>query len=126
VNIAARVWILAFLSVAVPLTANAAEDKSAQYEPIAPGIQVIRLWTSVGPEWPQVAVIEVSSERHHEFHSDPVKAFNKYKIFPQAVRGISNGRNECERFEEDKATGSRDPAVKWTIIATHSSTSKVT
>jgi hypothetical protein len=126
VEMAPRVWLLACLSVAVPLTVHAAEGKAAQYEPIAPGIQVLRLWTSVGPEWPQVAVIEVSPERHHEFHADPVQAFNKYKIFPQAVRGIANGRNECDRFDEDKATGSSDPAVKWTIIGTHSSTSKVT
>ena len=106
--------------------AHAAEEKSAKYEAIAPGIRVIRLWNPAGPDWPQVAVIEASADRHHEFHADPVKAFNKYKIFPQAVREISNGRNECERFEEDRVTGSEDPAVKWTIIATHSSTSKVT
>jgi len=61
----------------------------AQAETITPELKVTRTWTLAEPEWPQVAVLQMSGEAEKEFHRDPKAFVNKHRIFPQAVQSMS-------------------------------------
>ncbi|HEY7329045.1 MAG TPA: hypothetical protein VH592_15490 [Gemmataceae bacterium] len=60
-----------------PGVAQPKEEMEPKYVEVTSGIKVLRPWETVGPAWPQIAIIELSLERHREFHDDPVAAFNK-------------------------------------------------
>ena len=111
------------LAALVPSASFAAETGQIEYATVAPGVKVLRLWETVGPQWPQIAVIELSLEMHREFHQAPMAAFNRYKIFPQPVRTLGK---RCDAIDEKTFLGPGVKANGWVIIGTHSSNSTVT
>jgi len=57
-----------------------------EWKTIEPGVRVLRLWESVGPDQPQVAVLQLSSEKYKELRKN-VKAFlDSRNIFFESVR----------------------------------------
>lgn len=67
-------------------------EKLVQYETVAPGVKVLRLWEVVKgePRWPEHAILRVSYAVHKEFHMDPSAFVNKHKIFSKPVPSRSN------------------------------------
>ena len=76
--------------------------------------QVLKLWeTDLGPQWPQIVVLQLSKVRQIELQSDPLKFYEKYEIFSPAVSDQTRGYSVL-RLVEDKAgyrAGSTDPVI---------------
>jgi hypothetical protein len=53
----------------------------AKWKKVGKGIEVLKLWESVGPEWPQIAILRQSKEEYKEFLKSPKKYLNGFKIF---------------------------------------------
>jgi len=45
------------------------------------GIKVLKLWESIGPKWPQIAVLLLSKGEYKEFLKSPKNYLNGFKIF---------------------------------------------
>jgi hypothetical protein len=82
-----------------------------EWKAIEPGVRVFRLWESVGPAQPQIAVLQLSSEKYKELRKN-VKAFlDSRNIFFESVRPGA------------KLTQMLEPANKymaeWTVAIIH-------
>ena len=53
----------------------------AKYTTLGKGIKAVKLWESIGPKWPQIAILELSSEEYKKFHKNPKSYLNGMKIF---------------------------------------------
>jgi hypothetical protein len=53
----------------------------AKWKKVEKGLEVLKLWESVGPEWPQIAILRQSKEEYKEFLKSPKKYLNGFKIF---------------------------------------------
>lgn len=53
----------------------------AEYKTLGKGIKAVRLWESIGPKWPQIAILELSSTEYEKFLKSPKKFLNDLKIF---------------------------------------------
>jgi len=72
--------------------------------------QALKLWeTDLGPQWPQIVILQLSRERQIELQSNPLKFYKKYEIFSPAVSDQTRGYSML-RLVEDKA-GSTDPII---------------
>jgi hypothetical protein len=72
--------------------------------------QALKLWeTDLGPQWPQIVILQLSRERQIELQSNPLKFYKKYEIFNPAVSDQTRGYSML-RLVEDKA-GSTDPLI---------------
>ena len=89
----------------------ATEKPRPSWESLAEGVQALRLWETIGPEWPQIAVLQLSSERYKELQQNPKAFVDKHKIFPQAVQPLKG----CTELlaPPQGYTGS------WTIVPFH-------
>jgi hypothetical protein len=59
---------------------------SSLWKTIEPGVRLFRLWVTTGPEQPQIAVLQLSSEKYQELRKN-VKAFlDSRNIFFESVR----------------------------------------
>ena len=54
---------------------------AAEYVKLGIGIKVLKLWESIGPKWPQIAVLLLSKGEYKEFHKNPKNYLNGFKIF---------------------------------------------
>ena len=76
---------------------------------------MLKLWeTDLGPQWPQIVVLQLSKVRQIELQSDPLKFYEKYEIFSPAVSDQTRGYSVL-RLVEDKA-GSTDPMI---VVVVH-------
>src|SRR5277367_3004591 len=48
---------------------------------LAKGIHVLKLWDTIGPLSPQIAVLRLSGTEYKKFLKDPTKYFNEHKVF---------------------------------------------
>ncbi len=53
----------------------------AEYEKLGKGIEVLKLWESIGPKWPQIAVLLLSKDEYKKFLKNPKNYLNGFKIF---------------------------------------------
>jgi len=96
------------------------KPKSPQKKPLTPwkkvgDFQALKLWeTDLGPQSPQIVILQLSRERQIELQSDPLKFYKKYGIFSPAVSDQARGYSVL-RLVEDKA-GTTDPIV---AVAVH-------
>jgi hypothetical protein len=69
-------------------TSIAVPDQKApsQWEQLGPEVKVLRLWKLGGPEWPQIAVLDLSREQFNDLQKNLSAFANKYHIFPNDVR----------------------------------------
>jgi hypothetical protein len=83
----------------------------AEWKTLKPGVQVLRLWDTIGPEQPQIAILRLTSERYKELQKD-LKAFvDSYDIFRETVRP------EPRLTELLRARG--EYAGEWTVSCFH-------
>jgi len=80
----ALVLVLLLLSPAL------AQKSSPGWKTLKPGVQVLKLWDKIGPEQPQIAIFQLSSEAYKDFQQDPKAFVDGYMIFGELVRpGVS-------------------------------------
>jgi hypothetical protein len=78
---------------------------------LKPGLKVFRLWESIGPDWPQVAVLRLSGAEYKEFAKDPRQYINYNHIFTKDVNkviGYSQLKEpliECEPIGDEWLVG---------------------
>jgi len=53
-----------------------------EWKKLGEGVQVLRLWESVGPKWPQIALLRLSVEEYKDFLDHPVDYLNDHKVYP--------------------------------------------
>lgn len=63
-----------------------AEKPPAHWESLPNDSRVLRLWDATGPQWPQLALLDLSKEMYQEMQKDQSTFINKYKIFPNKVQ----------------------------------------
>lgn len=94
--------------------AKGAMKKPVRWKKVA-DFQALKLWeTDLGPQSPQIVILQLSRERQIELQSDPLKFYKKYGIFSPAVSDQTRGYSML-RLVEDKA-GSTDPII---AVAVH-------
>jgi hypothetical protein len=54
---------------------------AGRWKKVGKGIEVLKLWESIGPEWPQIALLLLSKEEYKEFLKNPKNYLNGFKIF---------------------------------------------
>jgi hypothetical protein len=54
---------------------------AAKYKKLAKGIEVLKLWDSIGPKWPQIAVLQLSKDEYKKFLKDGKNYLNSLKVF---------------------------------------------
>lgn len=52
-----------------------------QYVTLGKGIKALQLWKSLGPVWPQITVLELSSGEYKKFLKNPKSYLNILKIY---------------------------------------------
>jgi hypothetical protein len=58
----------------------------AQWVTLPDGTKVLRVWENLGPDWPQIALLQMSSDLHTQFEKDASGYVNSQKIFPKDVQ----------------------------------------
>lgn len=44
------------------------------------GVQVLKLWDTIGPKWPQIVLLQVSKKEYEMFLKDPKDYVNDLKV----------------------------------------------
>jgi hypothetical protein len=88
---------------------------------VAEGVEALRLWdTRVGPKWPQIALLRLSTKRHQQLETDPLTFLKEFKIFGEAKLDGIRGHSELV-LSEEKTPGD-DPVNAWVTAVTHDRT----
>jgi hypothetical protein len=79
--------------------------------------KVFRLWEQpgVGPKEPQIAILQLSSERQKELACDPLAFYKKYDIF-KPYSDLSKGQFVVQLGEGGSKYASKDPYI---VIVVH-------
>ena len=77
-------------------TQNNGQAGNGQWTTLTPGVKLLRTWENGGPEWPQVAILDLPQDVHEKFHDNPRDFVNKHKVFPQPVRKMGG----CFTFQD--------------------------
>lgn len=54
----------------------------SEFKKLKDGVQVLRLWETIGPKWPQIAILRLSVDEYESFRKDPVGYLNLNKVYP--------------------------------------------
>jgi hypothetical protein len=84
----------------------------AKYEKVVKGLEVLKLWESVGPEWPQIAILRQSKEEYKEFLKSPKKYLNGFKIF---------GKMPTKKVTRCHLAGVKPSSSTYIVVAKHES-----
>jgi hypothetical protein len=98
------------------------ELSKSDWKTLDKNVKALKLWETAGPEWPQIAILRLSADKHRELESDPMEFIKKYKIF-DTMNGIA-GHSEF-RLTERKYAGADDPDGLWMTVIEHDITSYV-
>lgn len=82
----------------------------AQWETLADGTKVLKMWEKLGPDWPQIALFYLSNDLYQKLKNSPSDFVNDRKIFPVPV--------------QPKASMTAGPATKqysgaWVVMCGH-------
>jgi hypothetical protein len=58
----------------------------AEWETLTDGTKVMKIWEKAGPDWPQMAIFQLSNDQYKEFQKDPSTFMNARKIYPKDVQ----------------------------------------
>ena len=72
--------------VLILLSSAAAQKSKPEWQSLEDGVQVFKMWESVGPDQPQVAILQLTNEKYEEFKKDPKAFVDGHNIFPEKVR----------------------------------------
>lgn len=96
-------------------------EKKAAWVTLKPGLKVFRLWESIGPKQPEIAILWLSGAQYKEFAGDQKQFLNENHIFPKAVNKIvAKSELGPDKEHEDSdwlAVIEHDPAVSDVEIA---------
>ncbi len=88
----------------------APEKRPAHWETVQK-IKMLRLWgTKQGPDWPQIAILQLSRGQQKELESEPLAFYEKYQVFGPYKVEHAQGHFMLRLIKEDKA-GSTDPVI---------------
>jgi hypothetical protein len=106
--------------------AQEAAKKAPEKKPPAPTwvklageVQVLRLWDTTGPKWPQIALLRLPETEYGKFEETPTEYVNGLKIFPKDVNEVFIGH--VPRYAKPKAKGADD----MTVVLFHEYPSRV-
>jgi len=68
------------------LSPASAQKSQPEWKTLQPGLQVLRLGESIGPEKPQIAILQLTSEKYKELQGDPKAFVDGHNIFYERVR----------------------------------------
>jgi hypothetical protein len=96
-----------------------AEEKTVTRWQTVADFEVLKLWeTELGPRWPEIAILQLSNERHLEVQRDPLAFLRKYNIIEKAD-GVRS--HSVTRIVDEK-TGLNDSSNSWIVTIVHDST----
>ena len=103
-----------------PATAGKQKAKPAKppakWEQLEPGVKVLKLYASeMGPDWPQIAMVQLNQAKHDEFEKDPLGFVNGHHIFPQNTRSVKPSGGPGMKKDQKKG-GMADP---WLMVFSH-------
>src|SRR5262249_18433714 len=103
--------ILAAFLVWQPGSSPLAQDKGLTGWKAVEDFKVLRLWEepSLGPKWPQIALLQLSAERQKELQWNPLEFYKKYKIFDPSKSDFSRGQFVIQVSESP--SGPKDPYI---------------
>lgn len=85
---------------------------NAEYKVLGKGIKAVKLWESIGPQWPQITVLELSSVEYKEFLKNPRSYLNELKIYgKKPTRKVFRCR--LARFQPKK------PGATYVVMTKH-------
>jgi len=58
------------------------EIPTTEFKKLGKGVQVLRLWESIGPKWPQIAILRLSVDEYQLFVEHPVDYLNDHQVYP--------------------------------------------
>lgn len=90
----------------------AAALKQTKWETLEPGLRVLRLWQYGATDWPQFAVLEISTEKYKALNENPTDFLNQHAIFTKPV-------NKGATCVEMKPVPPKDYAGVWYAIVRH-------
>ena len=83
----------------------------AQWVTLPDGTKVLRVWENLGPDWPQIAVLQLTNDVHKKFQQDPSSYVNAHKIFPKDVQPQAKSANV--------AAAPASYAGAWVVVCSH-------
>jgi hypothetical protein len=54
---------------------------AAKWKKLGKSFKVLKLWESIGPEWPQIAILLLSKDEYKKFLKNPRDFLNDHKVF---------------------------------------------
>jgi hypothetical protein len=81
-----RVIVFDVAVVLMLLSPASAQKSQPEWKTLEPGLQVLRLWESIGPKQPQIAILQLTSEKYKELKQDPKTFVDGHNIFYEKVR----------------------------------------
>lgn len=86
--------------------------RAARWINLGKGIKVLKLWKTIGPRQPQIAILQLSSERYKAFVRDPKSFVNGFEIFgPRRTRRVV-------RFRLARLAA-KEPDAMYALILNH-------
>jgi hypothetical protein len=84
----------------------------AEYETLAKNVKAVRLWQSIGPKWPQIAVLELSGAEYKKFLKNPKSYLNGLNFFGKKL----TRKVFCCRFAR---INPKKPQAQYVVIVKH-------
>jgi hypothetical protein len=85
---------------------------AAKWKKLGKGIEAVKLWESIGPEWPQIAILRLSKDEYKKFLKTPKDYLNDLRIF---------GKTPTKEVSRCQLAGlkSGQPTARYVVIAKH-------
>jgi hypothetical protein len=58
------------------------EIPGPEFKKLPNGGQILRLWETIGPKWPEIAILRLPVTEYDSFRKDPVVYINKNQVYP--------------------------------------------
>jgi hypothetical protein len=93
----------------MPLKTPKWEESAAK-----PSIKILRLYeTELNPEWPKIAILNLTADQFKEFDRDPLAFDKTYNLFPgYPITSISH----CGRRPHAKSIPEGPDLAPWTVV----------
>jgi hypothetical protein len=74
--------VVASLMLLQPGRVSVAEEKQLTGWKTAGDFKILKMWEQPqGPQWPQIAILQLSKERFKDLENDPLSFYKKYDLF---------------------------------------------
>src|SRR5271157_4277177 len=90
-------------------------SKTPEWEEIAPGIKVLRLYqTKLNPGWPRILLLDLKADRFREFEHDPLAFDKQYKLFSpeHPIKWVSH----CAKLPHVMGIPPTPDSVSWIVM----------